>query len=250
MFWFTTQSVFKPFQVQKSQNAAIVHNTIADNSSNNITCESALYNKNNSICKQYLQSYTNCLKGSHSEKANPDVYVSSPFERLQAEAEFKINLLSLASEVTKVNVRPQCRLSLEPLICLYYIHLCDNGTDIGPNQEQCGYVSNACDKELEQIKILNLPISVEEFLSGCVSGGPFDKKNCIITGNYTINNCYTGFYLNSTENGRCQPECNVWSPYEKKVVLITDVMTIFAVVICLISGGSVLVLSWIRRQKL
>lgn len=225
---------------------------MANDNGHNTTCESALYDRNNSICKQHLQAYTNCLKGSRSEKANPDVYVSSPFQQNLMHAESIIGLLPFA--YTKVNVRPQCRLSLEPLICLYYIHLCDNGTDIGPNQEQCGYVSNVCDNELEQTKKLNLPIPVEEVLSSCASGGPFDEKNCIITGRYNnmVNNCSAGFYQNSTGKGRsqCQPECSVWSPYSKTTVLTTDVLNIFAAVICVISGGAVLVLSWIRRQKL
>ena len=147
-------------------------------------------------------------------------------------------------------LRLQCRLSLEPLICLYFIHLCDNGTEVGPSQEQCEYVSDACDEEVKQISLPPISISVDEFLLSCALYTPFNEKHCIIVGNYTSNgiqNCSPGFYL---ESGRCHPECNVWSPFSHTMVLITDIMNVFAAVLCVLSGCIVLGLSWIRRQKL
>ena len=228
----------------------------ASNNSNNInTCEHALYDKNGStlLCKGYLQSYTNCLKGSDSVNAAPDVYVSSPFQQTQTEE--KIQSFLYLPTLVGISVRPQCDSSLKPFACLYFIHLCDNGTDIGPSEEQCKHVSNVCDQELKQIKGLNLrlPIPVDEYLSNCASESPFDNKNCNITGNGYIvstHNCRAGFYQNLMGNGSCLPECNVWSPFPHNMVLITDILNCFSAIVCILSGIAVLVLSWLRRPKL
>lgn len=185
-----------------------------------------------------------CLKdpGSTSE-----VYVSSPFEENLSRAKFLIQYLTSPIVATQVHIRQQCHSYLEPIICLYLVHLCKDGMDIGPSEEQCKRVSNACDEELKQIKGLK----VEEYLSNCAPESEFNK-DCIVTSHKhtTIYNCNKGFYQDLLmENGRCQPECNVWSPYHKGIVLTTDILNIFAAAVCIISGIAVLVLSWLHHQK-
>lgn len=190
-----------------------------------------LYPENDRNCKEHLQSYTNCLMNSDS------VYVSHLHQQEQAVK--KISFLSLIS--------PQCRSSLEPLICLFFIHICvdSHGMDIGPSKEQCRYTAKVCNNDLEKYKNF---IDVDEYLSNCALESPFDGKNCIIMNNASIQNCSAGFYL--MENGSCQPECNVWSPYSQTMVLITDILTIIPAVVCVLSGVAVVVFSWIRYQKL
>ena len=187
-----------------------------------------------------------CLKDPDSTS---DVYVSSPFEENLSTATSIIEYLPHLASLRQVHIRQPCLSSFEPFICLYFVHLCQKGNDIGPSKEQCKHVSNACDEELKQIKG---EFMVDECLSNCASESPFNK-DCIIT-NYkhtvSLYNCNAGFYQDLTENGSCQPECNVWSPYPKSIVLITDILNVLAAVVCIISGGVVLVLSWICRQKL
>ena len=186
-----------------------------------------------------------CLKdpGSTSE-----VYVSSPFEENLSNAKFLIQYLTSPIVAAQVHIRQQCHSYLEPIICLYSVHLCKDGMDIGPSEEQCKRVSNACDEELKQIK----GFMVEEYLSNCAPESQFNK-DCIVTSHKhttILYNCNEGFYQDLLmENGRCQPECNVWSPYRKGMVLTTDILNIFAAVVCIISGIAVLVLSWLHHQK-
>ena len=187
----------------------------------------------NEVCKEYLQSYSNCLMDSDS------VYVSHVYHQEQV-----VNRISFLSQI---KISPQCRSSLEPLICLFFIHICvdGHGMDIGPSQEQCRYTAKVCNKDLETYKSF---FDVDKYLSSCALESPFDGKNCIITNNVSIQNCSPGFYL--MENRSCQPECNVWSPYSQTMVLITDILTIIPAVVCVLSGVAVVVFSWTRYQKL
>lgn len=179
-----------------------------------------------------------------------EVYVSTPFQESLSKAKDAIRYLLQAQVFTGISIRPQCLSRLEPFLCLHFIHLCDNGMDIGPSVQQCRNVSKVCDDELKQVKKKFPNYRVDRYLSNCAPKSPFDNCRCITSDTNRTYNCREGFYQNLTENGRCEPECNVWSPYHKGIVLITDILNIFAAVICVISGGAVLVLSWIRREKL
>ena len=181
------------------------------------------------------------------------MYVSSMYQQDQAEE--KIKFLSLAKYVN-INLRQECLSSLEPLICLYFIHLCDDemNTDIGPSEKQCRYVSEACDKELKLARENN--IQIEEYLLGCAQNSPFDNKKCfspnISTQNGISNNntqnCSSGFFL--SDDRLCLPECSVWTPYSQNMVLITDILTMIPAAVGVISGLAVLLLSWTRYQKM
>jgi hypothetical protein len=215
---------------------------------NSSVCPGELYDRNERICQQHLQSYMTCLKGSVS---TPSVYVPIPFEEHVLIANNTISMLRRYYNSPFFQIRPQCYSSLEPFICLYSIHLCDNKINIGPSEEQCKHISKLCDKELTTIKNFFPQLQIDKYFSNCASESPFNNKDCnIMSTPYTISayNCTAGFYL--VENGSCQPECNVWSLYPKSIVLTTDVMNILAAVVCVLSGASVLVLSWIRHQKL
>lgn len=205
------------------------------NGSSNITC--TLFDKTETTCKNYLQQYTECLK-AESADAKPEVYVSSI---QQNEAQEEIDFLqSFPSDI----VSSKCLSHIEPLICLYHIHLCVDEMDIGPSQKQCDYVSSICHKELEMARNY---ISVDEYLSTCTPNSPFDSKHCIITSDIAIQNCSTGFYL--SENGRCQPECNVWTPYSQTMLLLTDALTIIPAAVGVLSGVAVLLFSLLRCQQ-
>ena len=198
------------------------------------------YDKNETICQQHLQSYMTCLKGPGSTS---NIYIPSPFQEHLLTAKDRLYMLSQY----RFLIRQQCYLRLEPLVCLYSVHLCDNGNDIGPSEEQCKHVSHACDEELKYFR----NSQIDGYLSNCASESPFNNKDCNITNTeYTsvsAHNCSVGFYL--SENGHCTPECNIWSPYSRSTVLATDIVNIFAVVVCVISGVAVLVLSWLYHQK-
>lgn len=185
-----------------------------------------------------------CLKDPGS---TPSVYIPNPFQERLSIAKNTLSMLSQYSSI--INLRQQCHLSLEPFVCLYSIHLCDDKINIGPSEEQCKHVSKVCDEELKTIR--KLYYQIDGYLSNCAPESPFNNKDCnIMSTPYTIStyNCTAGFYL--MENGSCQPECNVWSPYPKSIVLTTDILNIFAAVVCVLFSAFVLVLSWIRHQKL
>ena len=120
-------------------------------------------------------------------------------------------------------------------MCLYFIHLCDNGMEIGPSKEQCDYASTVCDEELVLARKYSVP--VDKILSSCAQNSPFDKKRCII-GDIRIQNCSVGFY--HSENSSCQPECGVWTPYSQSTVLITNILTVLSAAICVLLGVVVL----------
>lgn len=230
-------------QVQKAQEA---------NYSNvNVTC--VLYDPGSEVdgtCKKHLQKYTKCLEGSDSANTEPNVYVSSNYR--QKEADDMIMYLHVYIIPFLDNkIRPQCSLNLEPFICLYYIHLCDQKKykDLGPSEEQCLHIQYICDNELELAKQYDIIYrQLKEFFSSCEQNSPFDTKNCISSvSNYNIQNCSVGFYL--SENGSCLPECNVWTPYTHNTVLITDILAIIPAAVTVLSGFAVLLFSWSRCEK-
>ena len=208
------------------------------NSSSNITC--TLFDKSDTTCKSYLQQYTDCLKAEPAD-VKPEVYVSSSYEQNEAQ-----KMISFLQSLPSNSVRPKCLSHIEPLICLYHIHLCVDDMDVGPSQEQCEYVSSICDKELEMARKLSSSL-VDKYLSTCTPNSPFVSKHCIITADIAIQNCSTGFYL--SEDGRCRPECNVWTPYSQTMLVITDILTIIPAAIGVLSGIAVLLFSWLRCQK-
>lgn len=201
-----------------------------------------MYDETNSICKEHLKWYTSCLKGSDSADANLDVYVSGPLYQTKIDEAHKVvGLLPV------FGARPQCRSNLEPLVCLYYIHLCYDEKDTGPSKRQCSYVLKVCDEEVDKLK--GYGISVSKYFMNCAPNSPFDSKNCIARNisSQTIN-CSEGFYWD--KNRGCQPECNVWTPYSRIMLVITDILTVLPAIVGVISGIAVLLLSWVRRKKL
>ena len=185
------------------------------------------------------------------------MYVSSTYQ--QDQAEDKIKMLSLYANVIDLNLRQECLSSIEPLICLYFIHLCDDemNTDIGPSEKQCRYVLESCDKELKLAREKKIPVDyLEGYLLGCAQNSPFDNKKCISPNISTQNgisnnntqNCSSGFFL--SDDRLCQPECSVWTPYSQNMVLITDILTMIPAAVGVISGLAVLLLSWTRYQKM
>ena len=205
------------------------------NGSSNITC--TLFDKTDTTCKSYLQQYTECLIAEPTDVKH-EVYVSSTYQ--QNKAQETISLLQYLSNL----VRPECLSHIEPLICLYHIHLCVDETDVGPSQKQCDYVSLICNEELKMARDKNFLI-VDEYLSACTSNSPFDSKHCIIT--LDIQNCSTGFYL--SEDKRCLPECNVWTPYSQTMLVTTDILTIIPAATGVLSGIAVLLFSWLHHKK-
>lgn len=142
---------------------------------------------------------------------------------------------------------PQCFASAEPLLCLLFIHLCDNGIEIGPSKEQYDHVSKVCDKELELAKISG----IDHYLSErSTSESPFDNKTCDIGTKNTSNqalNCSDGFFY---DKEKCIPACAIWTPFSKTMIVVTDILTVFSAVIGAIAGIAVLLTSMLRHQKL
>ena len=211
----------------------------------NTTCTMYLYNEPGNECTQYLQQYTKCLDNSST-----DVFVAGPLNQMSLTKATSLiqQLRSFPSQV-----RPQCMKSLEPFICLHFIHLCYNETVIRPSEQQCNNITSVCDKELEVVKRLPLTdIDVSKYLSNCAQSSPLDDKACDVQSitNHTISsvNCSEGYYR--TTNGTCLPECSVWTPYSRRTLLTTDIMAIFAVVIAVIFGVADLFLSCVRCHKM
>ena len=169
-------------------------------------------------------------------------------------------MISEINVILRVFSRPQCLMILEPLVCLYYFHLCYEGMDTGPSEKQCNHILNTCDKELELVKIYGYDI--HSFLSECSpTESPLDSKGCSIIdgqifGNDSVNisyqlqpfNCHGGFFYQVKTKG-CTPECSVWAPHSNAKVLIADIVAIFSLLIGAISGVAVLLVSWIQHQK-
>ena len=94
---------------------------------------------------------------------------------------------------------------------------------------------------------------VSVYLSNCAQTSHFDDTDCNaqLPTNHTLIsgiNCSEGYY--GTTDGTCLPECNVWTPYSKFGLLITDIMAIFAAVIAVVFGIADLFLSCVRCQKM
>ena len=201
------------------------------------------YNESSNECTQYLQHYTKCLDNS-----SIDVYVAG-----------LLNQTSLAKAISYIRqlklfegqVRPQCMMSLEPFICLNFVHLCYNKTVIRPSKQQCNNIRSVCDKELEVVKRFRI-IDVSKYLSNCAQPSPLDDIDCkvqsLTSHMIRVVNCSEGYY--KTTNGTCLPECNVWTPYSRSTLLITDIMAIFAAVIAVVFGVVDLLLACVRCQKM
>ena len=74
----------------------------------------------------------------------------------------------------------ECSQILEPFVCLYFFHLCDDGNVIRPSKKQCTKIRVVCDKELKIIESTSslIPVNVSEILSSCASNSTLDSKNC------------------------------------------------------------------------
>ena len=138
-------------------------------------------------------------------------------------------------------------------MCLYFIHLCDGGTDIGPTKKQCNHVQSVCDVELKKLEARARGIiNINDILSMCSPGeSPLDAKNCNISINSVSNqtlHCSEGFFYEVNKE-KCTPECAVWTPYSTTKA-VTDVLTVLPAVIGAIAGIAVLLTSALRHQKL
>ena len=198
-------------------------------------------------CTAHLQHYTNCLRDFTSLETDKVLAVSPSKSR--------ISEMNVIQDALTRFARPQCLTSAEPVLCLLFIHLCDNGTDIGPSKKQCDRISEVCDKELEELAIVNRYTRqiIDKYLSQCTtSESPLDNTICAIgtknMSNQTLN-CSDGFFYDENKE-KCLPECVVWTPFSKTMVVVTDILAVFAAVIGAIAGIAVLLTSMVRRQKL
>ena len=106
------------------------------------------------------------------------MYIADPLdEDALNEASRYIQYLTLFGP-TLVGLREQCQLSIEPLICLHYVHLCDNESDIGPSIMQCRHIEDVCDLELEKLRSRLPSFPINDYLSSCASSSPLDGKEC------------------------------------------------------------------------
>lgn len=163
----------------------------------------------------------------------------------------RISEMNLLQDIMLTFARPQCFASAEPFLCLLFIHLCDNGTDIAPSKKQCDHVSKVCDTELELL--IEYGYNIDSYLSECSTyDSPFDNKTCENgtknTSNQTLN-CSEGFFYEVNE-GKCTPECAIWTPFSKPMILVTDILTIFSAVMGVIAGIAVLLTSMLCHRKL
>ena len=208
--------------------------------SSNSTC--TVFDEPENMCTAHLQDFATCLN-NYSNSTNISVAGTPDHTTVQ-----KIFILLRVFRISQ-----QCATNLEPLICLHFMPLCFNNEVIKPSVKQCSFIKEVCNEELKQAEqIPNLNVSM--YLSNCTPHSPLDSTSCSVNSSVGVNNsnisttCPTeGFY---SLNGTCVPECNVWSPYSKTTVLVTDILTIFATVVAVISGVAVMLVSCVRHQKM
>lgn len=212
--------------------------------STNTTCtlhKSSVYG----YCATYLQQYTDCLR-LDSNLSYSDIYAIEPPKLAVSEVDGIL-------EFIRLSVHPFCLASLEPLMCLHFFHLCDEGMqDIGPSEKQCNHIFSVCDAE-ELKMIQDYSINIYDYLLKCSqTNNPFNMKGCSIVSNVTaqpIANCSEGFFYQDVVEG-CVPECTVWTPHSKTKALVVDIITTFPLLIGTICGTAVILISWIHRRKL
>ena len=211
----------------------------------NATCTSYTERSGDDSCVTYLHQYTYCLRDSNLSSS--EIFTIEPHK-------LAISDVDSILEFIRLSVHPYCLANLEPLMCLHFFHLCEKGMSIGPSKKQCNHIFSVCDvEELETIQ--DYGINIYDYLSKCsqtAADSPLDVKDCSIVSNITdqiIANCSEGFFYQDVDEG-CTPECTVWTPHSKSKALIIDIITIFPLFIGTISGVSVLLVSWMHRQKL
>lgn len=200
----------------------------------------------------YLQQYTNCLNNSTLNTLS--VFVSS---QLEPTAISETN--QLISKLRSIVKNPQCLLNLEPLICLQFINLCGAEMNMGPivpSKAQCDHALSVCGDQVlaKLIPILHLDVGKYNNVAYCAPESPLDNLTCNITTDVSTNsqqtvNCSEDFFYSDKRKG-CIPECDGWTPFSSRVVLITDILTVFPAVVGVVAGVAVLLTSWARCRKL
>lgn len=138
----------------------------------NTTC--SLYN--GTTCTSYLQQYTNCLGSTNNHGVNI-------LGSLEQQKKKEGTVITLFNFQPVLGVGPECSQILEPFVCLYFFHLCDDGNVIRLSKKQCTNIRVVCDKELKIIESTPsiasfIPVNVSEILSSCASNSTLDSKNC------------------------------------------------------------------------
>lgn len=213
--------------------------------SSNGTC--TVFNVSESECAVHLQDYATCLKDDFN---SPNISLARTPNQMSPK-----RILDLLRMFESVHlIRQQCATTLEPLLCLYFMPLCFNDEVIKPSVKQCSFIKEVCNEELKLAEQYSSIINVSMYLSNCALYSPLDNTSCSDNTSIGVNNSIVnttcpieGFY---SLNGTCVPECNVWSPYSKRTVLVTDILAIFATVVAVISGVAVMLVSCVRHQKM
>lgn len=148
--------------------------TMSSDSTINANCTS--YNATTSVCIPYLHEFTRCLSSS-SPSDDLDTLSGHLSEDALNKASQDIQYLKLFGP-SLIGLREQCQLSIEPLICLYEVHLQNGESDIGPSINQCKHIEDVCDQELEKLRSSFPFIPVNEYFSRCTLNSPLDTKEC------------------------------------------------------------------------
>ena len=150
-------------------------NLLAMSSDNTVNANCTLYNATTNVCIPYLCEFTRCLSLN-----DVDTISGHLNEDALNKASHYIQYLKLFGP-TLVDLREQCQLSIEPLICLYTVHLRGGKLDIGPSINQCKHIEDVCDHELEKLRSSYPLIPVDKYFSSCTPNSPLDTKECALT---------------------------------------------------------------------
>ena len=144
-------------------------------SDNTANANCTLYNATTNVCIPYIREFTRCLSLNDVDTVSGHLN-----EDALNKASRYIQYLKLFGP-TLVDLREQCQLSIEPLICLYTVHLHSGKSDIGPSINQCKHIEDVCDRELVKLRNSFPLIPVDEYFSSCTFNSPLDTQKCDLT---------------------------------------------------------------------